>query len=573
MITRLKEKPKYCGLIASGMALFAFVWSCITPLYSKDIDNYFMAAVLQGNFSETSGSSYINYLHPILCVILQGLSRIFPSADVFTIFITCFLIVAVWCLSYLIAWKASDYFQMLVGYGLFFLLFLKGNVFHDNFTRQASVLSVIGMLILLFGLQHGNKKWMKVYGTIFFAIGYMWRAESAYICMPFLFIGIVTEAIKQVKHRQFKKNAFVRSCIFPFAVLLLLIGVKSIVDASPTYREEIAYDNARSSVVDFPLKPWEEIQQEDISFSQNDYDCIRQWILMDTEYMNTSLYEEMASVAELEKEPLQFRVLLDLQKRVLYGFMHNEHLLLIAFVAGVIFLRILFSRRSLYVKLAILVAFMGADTCFLLFMYLGRAIERVYISIWYPLLTLSCFLIWNESGTVSTQELEQERISERIVSSKELLRMVEIIAIFAILIINVQKEEFTLNQSVWTANVESEEKYLQESDEDARYIWSMQAFAKYPMAYYMEQGKLLPKDFLKQHTYAGAWTYGHAYFNRYLEQFDTPNPMRALLERENTYYVSEHCEEVLNYLKEHYKEDVTAVQVTEIDGVPVWKFE
>ena len=52
-----------------------------------------------------------------------------------------------------------------------------------------------------------------------------------------------------------------------------------------------------------------------------------------------------------------------------------------------------------------------------------------------------------------------------------------------------------------------------------------------------------------------------------------PNPARALLERENTYYVAENEETMLVFLQEHYDEETIASQVGEIEGIPIWKFE
>lgn len=66
--------------------------------------------------------------------------------------------------------------------------------------------------------------------------------------------------------------------------------------------------------------------------------------------------------------------------------------------------------------------------------------------------------------------------------------------------------------------------------------------------------------------------YGQVYFNEFLESRNAQNPVRALIERENTYYMARDCSNVLVYLQEHYNANVTVDYVGEIEYMPIWKF-
>lgn len=85
-------------------------------------------------------------------------------------------------------------------------------------------------------------------------------------------------------------------------------------------------------------------------------------------------------------------------------------------------------------------------------------------------------------------------------------------------------------------------------------------------------GKLPTEKFIQHNMPVGDWTYGQTYFKEYLKEIEAENPAKALLIREQTYYVSEDYEELLLYLQEHYGKDIAVQKIGEIQGIPVWKF-
>ena len=89
----------------------------------------------------------------------------------------------------------------------------------------------------------------------------------------------------------------------------------------------------------------------------------------------------------------------------------------------------------------------------------------------------------------------------------------------------------------------------------------------------MAQGKLMSQDFMEHHVIEGEWNFNQVYYKNYMNRLGVPNLTQALIEREDTYYVAQNCSSMWTYLKEHYDETVQAVQVDELDGIPVWKFQ
>ncbi len=90
--------------------------------------------------------------------------------------------------------------------------------------------------------------------------------------------------------------------------------------------------------------------------------------------------------------------------------------------------------------------------------------------------------------------------------------------------------------------------------------------------YYMSQEKLPSEEFMNHNVCTGDWVYGQNYFNENLADAGATNPVSALLERDNTYFVSDGCGFILRYMHYYYGADIKAVCVGEIAGTPIWEF-
>ena len=250
---------------------------------------------------------------------------------------------------------------------------------------------------------------------------------------------------------------------------------------------------------------------------------------------------------------------IQMQKRVLSVFLDSRQLQYLALIAVVFFFLILISDMAWYYKIEALLLCIGTDLIYLLFVYLGRAIERVYITGLYALLVSMAVLLFTE-----TRKLKICQTS---------------VAVLAVLGIyyEIVNGNFALNQSVFEArylDYDSEEDfgYKNLCQGEELYFWRVGEYVKGPIADFMSQGKLLPTEFMQHHMYDGAWVYGQVYFKQFLAEIEAPNPMRALLERKNTYYVAKDSNSVLTYLQENYNKKTSVVQSGEMNGIPIWEF-
>lgn len=554
---KLHRKPEKCWMYALVMTVIALLSASVTVLYPQDIDNYFISMVLNGCYTESVWESYVVYLHPILCLLILLTGKLFPAVDVFLLFAAVSVLFAVWSFAYVTARHGKKVGSVLTMYMLYACIFFQDNMFHYNFTRWAALLAATGLFILLIEIHYRGGKREVALGCVLVSLGMMWRIEALLICLPFYFLSVLVEIIASENRRQAWKNACKRVSVFLLCIGFVWLG-KVVVDNLPIYQGAIAYDDARSSVVDFAIKSWDEIDKEDISFSQNDMECISRWIFMDTEYIDYELYSEIEEKGRIDNSLSDVTTVVTLQKRVIGEILSNSHLLLLSGLLGVLFLIAVCIKNNLWYKLEILCACLGADFILLYFMYKGRAIERVYLCVFYAVFAL-----------MGVHFIERCTAWKK----KQYGRFFLVCYACVGILYGISDEKYCLGESIWKANKNIENKYEQYAENDELYIWSISCFNQYPVQYFMEQGKLMPRKFLQHNVYDGAWTYGQPFFSSYLGEINAENPMCALLEREETYYVAFDCTYVLTYLQEHYYKNVDAEIVDEIDGVPVWKFK
>lgn len=146
--------------------------------------------------------------------------------------------------------------------------------------------------------------------------------------------------------------------------------------------------------------------------------------------------------------------------------------------------------------------------------------------------------------------------------------------LFAIVMIDTVTYDFVRPQSVFHVEKDVEETPWESTyKEETLYLWQTNEFVQYPVRSFMNQGKLLPEEFLEHNLCYGEWIYGQVYYQNYMEELGVRNPMRALLGRDETYYVAEDNDLVLIWLQEHYDEGIQVRATGEVNQIPVWEFD
>lgn len=556
---KLCTKPGHPGIIASIFTLLCMLQSFARPLYG-DVDNYFIALVANKMFAGDAQDGYILHLHPILCKILECVQALLKTVDCVALVSMLMLLLAIWTTVYIIAKCVRNYYELIVYVLVMLSVILVNDLFHDNYTRWAAFMTAAGMLLLLWCVHKKcceNK--YRIITVILLACGMMWRDEAFWVFGPFVALDLlVIVFLKTRKEERYEEvRTLVKIIIAPVACAVFLCLTDGAVRQTEGYHAAILYDDARVAIVDYSMKSWDEVNDQLEGISRNDYESARRWILSDVERIDVEYLQYLGDVGHKKDFELSLQGLIGMQKRVLSVFIDSPHFRYLGPLMGMLFLLGMCMHFPIYNKVQMVLLFLGTDLIFLYLAYVGRAIERGYIPAIYALLSSLAILFL----------LENQGEKSRFLSGG-------IVVIFAVLCIGreVLLGNWELGQNLFISKTETGNKYDAWCENDELYIWNAGSYMNGPVQSFAELGKLVPGEVLEHHLIEGAWIYGQVYFQQYLEKIDVANPMEALVERDNTFYVAEDCTYVLRYLQEHFDEKLFATHVGEIDGTSVWEF-
>lgn len=549
-----KSHRLQCLVCAFLMTTVCGIFGSFQILY-LNVDNYLMALVTNRVYDT---DNYCMFINPALCWVVGIMQKMLPKADSFTILSRIMILLGIWCLSYFIAQIACKKGEMLCAYLILFLLVVNASLFFDYFTIWASFFTCVGMIMLMALPQKRSRKRV-IAGTFFVSCGILWRIESALMFIPFFLLDAVVEFLFCAKGMKEKIQWGKSACkLLGPAVLcaVLLLGIDYGYKYSETYRNGVKYNNALSSVVDFPMESYEKIKEFLPGISENDYNSLKDaHIYMDTDRIDAEYAEKIASVGTVkmntvDSASLLFETVLASKKTVFYL------VLLFLFL-----LCIVLSDVKWYYKLELFLAYCGTYLIMFIFAYIGRVPLRIINSAIYGSFGIVLILYSKESWERGKIHLKWIKYAIGIV-------------VFTVAFQDTVSYDFVKPQSLFRVKSgANEEKWESTYKEDEIYLWKTTEFVLHPMNDFIEQGKFMSEEFLEHNLSCGDWTHGQVYYQNYLKRLGIDNPMEALLKRNNTYYVAPDAKTVLIYLREHYDEDVKVQKVDEIDGIPIWEFK
>lgn len=514
--------------------------------------------VLNGMYGS---DNYCIFVSPLLSYIVNFMGMFLPFADNYVIFTEILMIFSTVVLAYVLLSITSRKYKVF----LFWLLFITANIylnlFHSNFTIYTSVVSVIG----LFGIYWYYKKKVNIVvgilSFVIFALGGLFRFESYLLALPFFALAVFIDFIAS---RKDKKSFWLRLGIILFAVLVCVGGNKalsSIVSNSDYYHDSVVYNNARSSLVDYENRPWEEISEEfeKLGVSENDYECMKRWMLADTEIFTSKYLGDASSIAKFDNKLKIF-----LERSMLSGLWYVINnvtpfmLQTIAFISILLFLVLFSSIRKLQI-LEIILSYVGTVIIFIYLSIMGRLPERVIQSVFVYIWFIIMLVVF--SGNLNI------RIQNRRIKSV-FAGMILFAALSAAFSAN------TAQNTAMNVSINSRLSHIDSfGDENKKYVWNVTEYGKYQEETFGSVNKLPSQNFMDYNISDGGWEYGQVYWYQYLSRVGMENPIKSLLET-NVYYVSTEnkCDIVLTYLREHYGEDIIVEQVDKTDICPIWKF-
>ena len=536
-------------LISLAAAAGCFAASILFRRLYPDGDNYYISLVVNGLFDDVGECQF---LHPLLCRLLRGLSILLPTADSFALTGRILAFLEIFWLTDLLQKEKPGPLLLAAAVLLFLLASLELNIFNCNFTLQASSCAATGMLSIACAQRHERARREQVVGALFLAMGYMWRREAALLTVPYLLLDTVC-GVFSAENRSL---ALKKACRILAPCLLLTTALwltNAAMRSDEAHRLAKEYDDSRSAISDFPTWPWKKVEaQANGELTEADYYASQWWILFDTEKMNTELFRKISAIGGRHAYPFTIRGTWDAAVGAKTTVVQNKKILrtgVLLAALSLIGLLILPGWR----RLEILLSLLGTLTILLFFVMLGRVT-------WLAMLTVPLGL------TLYVLAADKKPSAER--RSRVLAGAAAALALYGLaaaapglkpiepqLALNARRD---VDESAFSALVES----------DAVYIWHK--LEGRGLGVHMGQGKLPSKELLNHLVSTGDWTYGQIYFKTYLERLGIPNPAAALLERDDVFLISHDPVLLFAILEERAGGPIEAEQVGTIFDIPIY---
>ena len=545
--------------LAWGFTVLCGILGCFQPLYTQ-VDNYLVSLVTNRVYDT---DNYCMFLNPVLCQVVGWMQKAFPNADSFTLLSRILILAGIWYLGYFVARYIHKTAEVMGIYLILFLFVINSSLFYDYFTIWSAYFGFVGMVLLLGSIK--NTVWQSVaVGTFFMSCSVMYRLETAAIFLPFIllvlfidfFVNSQTTEERRITGRTIGK-------VFGPAILctVLLLMADYEIKHSERYKDGVAYNNSVCMSVDFPMKDYEAVKEELPGVSYNDYESLQYRLYADTDRVTSEYAKCIGEAGGKKAFDLNPEGIVSCLKTLLYAIASSKKTIFYWLLLLFFLLWIFLSNVSWYRKIELLMAYMGGGLIMLYFTFVGRVPLRVINSVTYALF-----------GMVLTLYMAERWYCDYTLFCRG--KNIFFILVTVVVIADTLSYGFVKPQSVWRVREGVDEKRWKSTySEGALYLWQTHEFVQHPMRCFIDQGKLMTDTFMEHNLCYGEWTYGQVYYQNYLERLGVPNPMRALLERKNTYYVAEDNSRVFTYLKEHFDENVKVREVGKIDGISVWKFE
>lgn len=548
-----KEQIKYRRYIYVAVMTLGAILIALHQPFTYDADSYFISMVINGCYSATD--NYVKYLHPLFCRVLFYLHKLFPSADWFTLFVRIMLVVGIGWISYWISVRVKDWIiTVIIGFCILATA-AAGNVFGANFTVYAAIFSFFGVFSIFtsFSLETGRKL-LAVGGTAFLALGLMIRSDGALLVIPFVGLKVFIDFISSCRGKRGQTLLRdVKLIAVPVVIVASLLLSNWIFWSSPARADEIAYNTNSSPLINYPVKPWTEIQEYLPGVSENDYTLIRSWNFSDTDILNSEYYGRIAEVASIQPEWNLENLSTANQTvlKILRSWSVAPYTIWLLFL----FFNLICSKLNRYERLEYVLAICSGYVIMLYFAVRGRFPERVCIAICLPMIAILFNSLLNAAS-----KMEPDRPK------------VAILTVIAVLIAGVYlHDQYPMQKQIHLSCVANttvdEENYRAFYQEDTIYLCD----GIYLMRF-SEQDRLPSKEYFDHFVSKGDWTYGQAYHKDYLKRLGISNPMRSLLTRDKTYFLGNDPTLVLRFLQEHYEPDTAVKEAGNIDGTPLWQF-
>ena len=586
-MNRDTNKKKYIiGALFITLLLY-FIFSISGRLYTFT-DNITVAVVTGGMYGS---NNMCQYLHPLFCLIIKILNPILPTADVFAVLMHMALLLGIFVMAYMTIentfrkpvnnWDIEDYifFAVLLCAITYFVLGFK--LFGVNYTVQSAGILAMGLITLFYARYHDKSRRWIIAGTVLVLFGFLGRMEACLLFLPYIVLELSTEFVRY-RERLTRVKEGIRYFLPMMIVIIGLLGSKALFLSIEPYKSDAAYNNYRTIAEDYPMETYGVTYKDFSEIDHSTYTMVTHWMLADTDLINEESLKKIAEIGSRnEFQATEQGIKGTFRDMKWMATKQDIHLIILIFLAFVLTLWSLIAVRSIWLKLEALLSFTGSFIILFYFAFRGRAPIRVWQCTLIACLTnLALVMIKNrmcmrecmeKAAAKQSGESRQDLVKPHIVSTFSI-----VFQLFLCVVLYFGVGQVLAHSTVHepanplTARFGQDDSgYEVTFEDDALYIWP-NWYSAIP-DYFSKQDKLPTQRVIEHNIALGDWVYGQVYFRDFLKRIEADNPAVALLERPNTYLVEGQEDIFLEYMREHYGEDIQLEYSHEVLNRKVYK--
>lgn len=548
-----------CLAVALGLTLLVVGLLVLNDDYRGPDDDLGISLALSGLYPDGGQCLFTN---AVLNGIIYQLNMAIPELNWFLVIERAAVAVAFFALSYLLL-RHVPLGPALVCLGFIAYFIMPKCTLGSNFTVVAALCVMAGEVCFCVGIAR-RKLSPCVAGTVLVTLGFMWRALVLLLSAPFLALAFAGLLLRCGRGHRSELRRLLAWALASAAVVGLAVGGALAYDravwSDPHWAPWQEYNDARYSLVDYPTRDYEAMKDElaAIGVSESDYWLMRNWITADPDYITA---ERLGAVSSIAREPAADRSFVS--SVVAEGRHLVKSPLLTVSLAFLVVTVLLLGRRRVLAVTALSLA--GAFAACVLFRYTGRLPARVEYAVWlFSLLPCAAVLL---RCPLPAPTGERPLPQGRVVVSAALGMLFAVLCAVGLGVkwgpaFNVERIDQFAKESAF---VEDNALINRFSEPGVVYVWDTTTFTQVEKE--LKYRHLPPKKLMDSAVFAGGWTQGSPLVRAHNEDLGVPNPLRALIDRPDTYFVTRRkhaIEQITSYLREHYDDRATAAIVDEV---------
>lgn len=534
-------------------------------------DDWGISLMLSGRVGATTPCLFVN---AVVSYISLGVNALLPSINGFYVLEFVLSLLSVACL---LAWALSWRHCLgpsVVASGTIFLT-LAGVTIGSNFTYVAALCFAAGCVTLIGHVASVRSAAPCPLGVILVMMGFALRWEIVLLLAPtcviatvFVLRGVLSSGARATRSTVVR----FRPLVVALVGCLALVALDFAIWQQPENREWSLYSSARSSAVDYTLRPYDDVRDElePQGISQVDYELAQSWMFADPEVFNRDALQAMGAQRAVQTSGMG-RTILHACAHLIESCRRLLAVVLVVCIAFAFDER----RRGRSPKFIVLSMLCFAVPCLVEYVYVfasGRVPDRVMI----PLFL--CAVLGMTLSGLCEGDVRQEARRDGSDAHPAVARGVAGLSVACVLAAclwgdtllvshaSLQKLGYNLNQQSYVP--QSAILSYENEHPDEVFAWDGTAYSwGFEGAYGLD---IIPSDdMLSRNFVLGGWTEGSPAMRMRREWQGVSNLLRSLIDNPRVRlvtYDTSTADRLVAYLDEHYATDARYEVVDSIPG-------